>query len=53
MLYFKNRPFCFERNNATIAEIKSLVKLLPVIGNHIYDPNDPEAQLADSDFALL
>ena len=53
MLYFKNRPFCFERNNATIDEIKSLAKLLPVIGNHIYDPNDPEAQLADSDFAFF
>lgn len=53
MLYFKNRPFCFERNNATINEIKSLAKLLPVIGNHIYDPNDPEAQLADSDFAFF
>lgn len=53
MLYFKNRPFCFERNNATIYEIKTLAKLLPVIGNHIYDPNDPEAQLADSDFAYF
>lgn len=53
MLYFKNRQFCFERNNATIDEIKTLAKLLPVIGNHIYDPNDPEAQLADSDFAFF
>ena len=53
MLYFKNKPFCFERNMLTINEIKSLAKLLPVIGNHIYDSADPNAQFDEKDFAFF
>ena len=53
MLYYKNKPYYFEKSNLTLNDIKSFARTIPGIGNHVYDSADPNAQFDAKDFAFF